>query len=191
MVMGSNYATVGLSYLLLLMMAICVESDTAKDREECANQLLGLATCLPYVGGTAKSPTLDCCTGLKQVLDKSKKCLCVLVRDRNDPSLGVKINATLAMSLPDTCHASANVSMCPELLQLPPNSPDAKVFDQFANRNKGSSTVASGNPSSSNSASAQEKSDGGRGERRMLVEMVSGVWLCLGLALFFIIDVWK
>ncbi|KAJ4978229.1 hypothetical protein NE237_009009 [Protea cynaroides] len=192
MAMSSNFASVGVSYMLLLMMAGSVKSDIAKDREECANQLVGLATCLPYVSGAAKAPTPDCCSGLKQVLGKSKKCLCILIKDRNDPSLGLKINATLAMTLPDTCHAPANVSKCPELLHLPPNSPDAEIFEQFANSSKGNSTVASGNSSSSSTATVQEKSGGGREEMKKVVETVGGVWLwCLGLASFLIIDVWK
>ena len=88
-------------------------ADAAKDREECAKQLVGLATCLPYVGGQAKAPTPDCCTGLKQVLKDNKKCLCVIIRDHNDPELGLQINVTLALGLPSVCHAPTNVSQCP------------------------------------------------------------------------------
>lgn len=104
-----------LSFFFLILLGLS-RANIDKDKEECANQLVGLATCLPYVSGGAKAPTPDCCTGLKEVLDKSKKCLCVLVKDRDDPSLGLKINATLALSLPTLCHApvnAANVSMCP------------------------------------------------------------------------------
>nr|GEX40933.1 protein YLS3-like [Tanacetum cinerariifolium] len=86
-----------------------------KDKEECTEQLVGLATCLPYVGGNAKSPTPDCCTGLKQVLNTNKKCLCVVIKDRNDPDLGLTINVTLALGLPDVCHTPANVTKCPGL----------------------------------------------------------------------------
>ncbi|XP_026400293.1 protein YLS3-like isoform X2 [Papaver somniferum] len=93
-----------------------VKSDVDKDREECAKQLVGLATCLPYVGGTAKAPTPDCCTGLKQVLTTSKKCLCILIKDRNDPSLGLKINATLALGLPAICKTNSGISECPDEL---------------------------------------------------------------------------
>lgn len=89
------------------------KADPAKDREECTEQLEGLATCLPYVQGEAKAPTPDCCSGLKQVLKNNKKCLCVIVRDRNDPDLGLQINATLALGLPSVCNAPANVSKCP------------------------------------------------------------------------------
>ncbi|XP_073282828.1 non-specific lipid transfer protein GPI-anchored 14-like, partial [Primulina huaijiensis] len=74
--------------------------DDAKDREECKESLLGLAPCLPYVQGTGKAPTPDCCGGLKQVLKTNKKCLCVIVKDRNDPNLDLNINVTLALGLP-------------------------------------------------------------------------------------------
>ncbi|KAK2999743.1 hypothetical protein RJ639_024673, partial [Escallonia herrerae] len=103
----------GLRCILLLIMVGFASSDLNKDREQCADQLVGLATCLPYVGGDAKAPTLDCCGGIKQVLQKSRICLCILVKDRNDPGLGLKINATLALGLPGACHAPANISNAP------------------------------------------------------------------------------
>lgn len=100
--------------LLLTSPAVrLVTADAEKDKEECTQQLAGMATCLPYVSGDAKSPTPDCCNGLKEVLKSNKKCLCVIVKDRNDPDLGLQINVTLALGLPDSCHASANVSNCP------------------------------------------------------------------------------
>ncbi|KAK3443509.1 non-specific lipid transfer protein GPI-anchored 6 [Eucalyptus grandis] len=116
--------------MLMLLLGLS-SSDLAQDRAECADQLVGLATCLPYVGGEARAPTLECCSGLKQVLQKSLKCLCILVRDRNDPSLGLKINTTLALSLPTSCHSPVNISQCIDLLHLAPNSTDAEVFDRF------------------------------------------------------------
>lgn len=113
--MGSNNAPLAFSYTLLLLLLLLLgfaSSNLDQDRAECADQLVGLATCLPYVGGDAKTPTLDCCTGIKQVLKKSKKCLCVLIKDRDDPNLGLKINATLALALPSACHAPSNISEC-------------------------------------------------------------------------------
>ena len=107
-------STLSLVLLLLSLMAPSFgAADPAKDREECSAQLVGLATCLPYVGGQAKAPTPACCTGLKQVLDNKKKCLCVIIRDRNDPDLSLQINVTLALGLPSACNAPANVSKCP------------------------------------------------------------------------------
>ena len=112
--MASKYVRIlGLLDLLVMMLLMSASADFAKDRQECADQLVGLATCLPYVQGEGKAPTLDCCTGLKQVLQKSKKCLCVLIKDRDDPNLGFKINTTLALSLPTACNTPANMSECP------------------------------------------------------------------------------
>ncbi|KAK4608172.1 hypothetical protein RGQ29_001823 [Quercus rubra] len=171
--MGSKNVTLALSYTLVLMMLVrLASSNLDQDRAECADQLVGLATCLPYVGGEAKAPTLDCCTGIKQVLQKSKKCLCILIKDRDDPNLGLKINATLALNLPTSCHAPANISECVSLLHLAPNSTDAKIFEGFANSTKGSGTTVASVQGSSNStgSSAEEKSDGGKG-------MVHGILL--------------
>lgn len=111
--MGLKVASLALPYILVLTLVFGFgSSNVNQDRSECADQLVGLATCLPYVGGDAKTPTIDCCTGLKQVVDKSKKCLCVLIKDRNDPNLGLKVNATLALELPSACKVPLNVTKC-------------------------------------------------------------------------------
>ena len=90
-------------------------TDAAKHIEECAQQLVGLATCLPYVGGQAKASTPYCYTSLKQVLKDNKKCLRVIIKDHIDPELELQINLTLALGLPSVCHALANVSQCPDM----------------------------------------------------------------------------
>ncbi|XAR60450.1 hypothetical protein NMG60_11033844 [Bertholletia excelsa] len=185
--MEPKYVTGGILVLILLVGSVM--SDIEKDREKCGNQLVGLATCLPYVGGNAKAPTLDCCDGLKEVLKNSKECLCILVKDRNDPSLGLKINATLALGLPTACHAPANISQCPELLHLPLNSPDAKVFEDFVNSAKGSNSTSSPAAGSSTSkgkgSSAQLKSNnGGRGNRWLVADMICVVTTSMVLRIF-------
>ncbi|GLU02650.1 hypothetical protein SLE2022_198940 [Rubroshorea leprosula] len=166
-------------YLHALLMGFVI-ADSAKDKEECTNELVGLATCLPYVGGEAKSPTPDCCSGLKQVLKNSSKCLCLIIKDKNDPDLGLNINVTLALSLPSVCNAAANISKCPELLHLDPNSPEAQVFYQFGKSGGRDSASSSPVPSPSGSPSSEgtgalEKGDGWCGSKRWLgLEMVTG-----------------
>ncbi|ESQ39059.1 hypothetical protein EUTSA_v10001634mg [Eutrema salsugineum] len=118
---------------LIMATLVAAAEDKAKDKAECTEQLVGLATCLPYVQEQAKSPTPDCCSGLKQVINSDKKCLCVIIQDRNDPDLGLKINVSLALALPSVCHVTADVTKCPALLHLDPNSPDAQFFYQLAN----------------------------------------------------------
>ncbi|KAL9175704.1 hypothetical protein ABFS82_02G128900 [Erythranthe guttata] len=172
--------------LILVLMLVCYsgECDNAKEKAECTESLVGLATCLPYVGGTAKSPTPDCCAGLKQLLKTNKKCLCVIIKDRNDPDLGLDINVTLALGLPTACNAPANISECPALLNLPPDSPDAQIFY----RNSSSATPPVSNVPNpaisvtpSPGGSIQQKSSGCGIKKRC---MGLGIFFC-GLVLFF------
>ncbi|XP_072977506.1 non-specific lipid transfer protein GPI-anchored 14-like [Typha angustifolia] len=157
-----------LSFLLVLSSIHHVSSDISSDRSECAEQLVGLATCLPYVQGSSKVPTPDCCSGLKQVVGKSPKCLCVLIKDRDNPQLGIKFNVSLALSLPMVCSAPANISECTKLLNLPANSPDAEIFNQSTG---GGSTAAQAKGSSTNSGSSGNEgtqSSSGSGRSRYL-----------------------
>ncbi|XWS28231.1 hypothetical protein CRYUN_Cryun25bG0048400 [Craigia yunnanensis] len=173
--MESKHETLTLSSIFLLMLLGFASSDINQDKTECASQLAGLAPCIPYVGGQAKTPTIDCCSGLKQVVDKNRKCLCVLIKDRDDPSLGLKINGTLAAILPSTCRAPVNMTECVSLLHLAPNSQEAKLFEGYQKLTEGhaSTPTASGNSTSS----AAEKSDGGKGKRLVGIEMAFGVSL--------------
>ncbi|XP_057497853.1 non-specific lipid transfer protein GPI-anchored 14-like [Actinidia eriantha] len=162
-----------LIFLTIYVILSCASSDPAKDREECTEQLVGLATCLPYVGGNAKAPTPDCCSGLKQVLKTNKKCLCVIIRDRNDPELGLTINVTLALGLPSVCNAPANVSQCPALLKMAPNSPDAQIFYQLGHAPASGPTsspaaTVKANTTSGSGTSGQEKSGGNFSAQRWL-----------------------
>ncbi|RZC83234.1 hypothetical protein C5167_046021 [Papaver somniferum] len=121
-----------------------VKSDVDKDKGECQDQLIKLSTCLSYVGGTSKAPTPSCCTGLGEVLSTTKKCLCLLVKDRDNPALGLHINSTRALGLPRSCNVPANISHCPALLHLAPNSPEAKVFEDFTSSSANTKTNSTG-----------------------------------------------
>ncbi|GAB4856120.1 hypothetical protein Ancab_024760 [Ancistrocladus abbreviatus] len=184
------YLVVLVSIIIVLVGSSGADDQFTKDKQECAPQLGVLAPCLPYVSGDNgdKTPTIDCCTALKQVVNASRKCLCLLVKYKDDPSLGLKINTTNALSLPAVCHAPANMSECPALLHLAPNSPEAKMFDDFARRSETSSSspAASSNSTSSSStgSSTAVKSDGGMGTRTLKARQP--VYVAFLLILWFI-----
>jgi len=54
---------------------------------------------MPYVGGSAIAPTLDCCSGLIQAI-KSNTCSCIIIKGRDDSDLGLKINMACAFGMP-------------------------------------------------------------------------------------------
>nr|XP_027191432.1 protein YLS3-like isoform X2 [Cicer arietinum] len=117
--MGSKSVTTNPSLffsilIFLVLMFGLANSDVNQDKAECTDKLLTLANCLPFVTGQAKSPNIDCCTGVKDVINNSKRCLCILIKDRDDPNLGLKINVTLALELPNDCKTPTNITKCVE-----------------------------------------------------------------------------
>uniref|UniRef100_A0A1J3DDH6 Protein YLS3 n=1 Tax=Noccaea caerulescens TaxID=107243 RepID=A0A1J3DDH6_NOCCA len=135
-----------ITFVITSMLLGFGSSDLAQDREECTSQLVAVSPCLPYVGGNAKAPTKDCCGGFGQVITKSVKCVCILIKDKDDPNLGLKFNATLAARLPTACHITApNITECISLLHVPPNSTLAKEYESLG-RIEGNSNTTSPSP---------------------------------------------
>ncbi|KAM0950009.1 putative bifunctional inhibitor/plant lipid transfer protein/seed storage helical [Dioscorea sansibarensis] len=128
-------------FKLLLIAFLFVDfarSDFTADQAECTNQLVGLASCLLFVQKIdIQSLTPDCCDDFRKVVRNSFKCLCVLIEDRDEPQLGIKVNITRALILPAKCNAPANVSDCPRVLKLPLDSSQAKDFKQFSDEMQG------------------------------------------------------
>ena len=113
--MGSSSKLVKNIHYVVLLLALVGFGSTSfdQDKTECADKLVALAACLNYVGGKTASPPPDCCVGLTTVVEKSPRCLCILIKDRNEPKLGdFKVNATLALNLPSVCSVPLNVTTC-------------------------------------------------------------------------------
>ncbi|XP_040869656.1 non-specific lipid transfer protein GPI-anchored 14 [Glycine max] len=147
-----------LPHLLVLAITLVLVShamgDSAQDKQRCAESLTGVTTCLPYLGGDTKAPTADCSSGLTQAMKTNKKCVCVILKDRDDPDLGLKINMTIAAGLPSLCKTPDNFSQCSAtLLHLDPKSPEAQAFNQIDQKSNGGSISPS--PTSSVEGSSQ------------------------------------
>ncbi|KAK7315040.1 hypothetical protein VNO77_33572 [Canavalia gladiata] len=174
---------------ITLMLINHAMGDSAQEKQKCAEQLTGVATCLPYLGGDAKAPTPDCCSGLIQAFKNNKKCICVILKDRDDPDLGLKINITIALGLPSLCKAPDNLSQCPALLHLDPKSPEAQAFNQLGQNSKGGSISPSPTPGTEGSSqngknqgtdeTATAKNGASYKGKRLLESLVAGflIWI--------------
>ncbi|KAB1220985.1 Peroxidase 15 [Morella rubra] len=136
---------------------------------------VGSDKCHPF------APTHNCWMGLGQVLQKSMKSLCVLMKDGDDPNLALKINATLALHLATAYDAANKLSECvidSALLHLAPNTTGAKEHEGLSNSmiNRTRTPASSGNSTGNGSDSAaEEKNDGGVGKRWLGAEIISGI----------------
>lgn len=102
-----------LVYILVASLAVMAMGTIEDDEKTCADQLTSLGACIPYVSGSAPKPTPQCCEDTKKVKNSQPKCLCVLIKESTDPSLGLPINTTLALKMPTACNIDAKVSDCP------------------------------------------------------------------------------
>ncbi|TYH08286.1 hypothetical protein ES288_A07G003100v1 [Gossypium darwinii] len=90
------------------------------DENGCADQHANLASCIPFVSGTAKKPAPQCCQDIQKMKANKPKCY----------------QHHFALHMPSACNIDAKVSDCPSILNLSPNSPYAKIFKEV-----GSSTT--------------------------------------------------
>ncbi|KAJ8552780.1 hypothetical protein K7X08_020173 [Anisodus acutangulus] len=144
--------------MLVVTLAVGALATMEEDEKDCADQLGNLAACIPYVSGTAKKPTPECCEDTKKVRAAKPKCLCVLIKESTDPSLGLPINTTLALQMSSACNIDAKVSDCPSILKIPADSPDAKIFKIADGDSNTSSSPASGSSTSSGTSTPASSS---------------------------------
>ncbi|PSS01853.1 hypothetical protein CEY00_Acc23210 [Actinidia chinensis var. chinensis] len=165
-----------LPILAMLVAAVAVAVAVAtmeEDEKDCADQLANLAACIPYVSGTAKKPTPQCCQDTQKVKSAKPKCLCVLIKESTDPSMGLPVNTTLALQMPSQCNIDAKISDCPTLLNLSPDSPDAKIFKSGSSTS--STTDAQPTPVSASSGTSSSSSGTGSGSDSKATPTSNGV----------------
>ncbi|PON36190.1 Bifunctional inhibitor/plant lipid transfer protein/seed storage helical domain containing protein [Trema orientale] len=186
--------------IMMASLAMASMGTLEDDEKDCVDQLGNLASCIPYVSGTAKKPTPECCEDTRKVKETKPKCLCVLIKESTDPSMGLPVNTTLALQMPSVCDIDAKVSDCPSILNLPPNSPDAKIFKEAepdsttsstsdtpktsVSTSSGSTSTTTSSSSGSESKSTPNSNNGAKSKSTMtgtflVVMMVSVAWISI------------
>ncbi|WVZ01326.1 hypothetical protein V8G54_027395 [Vigna mungo] len=78
-------------------------------------------------------------------MKSNKKCICVILKDRDDPDLGFKINITIVVAA---------------LLHLDPNSPEAQAFNEKGVNSNGDTDNPSPSPSGTKGSSENGRNQG-------------------------------
>ncbi|KAJ9171986.1 hypothetical protein P3X46_015279 [Hevea brasiliensis] len=87
----------------------------------CTNALMSLSPCLLYITGNSSTPTPQCCTQLAAVVRSQPQCLCEVING-GVASLGINVNLTQALALPNACQVQTPpISSCNA--SSPANSP--------------------------------------------------------------------
>ncbi|XP_022138181.1 non-specific lipid-transfer protein-like protein At2g13820 [Momordica charantia] len=98
--------------MTLLVVVVAVNWAGAAAQSDCTNVLISLSPCLNYITGNSSTPSSACCTQLASVVRSQPLCLCQVLNGGGS-SLGMNINQTQALALPQACNVQTpSVSNC-------------------------------------------------------------------------------
>ncbi|CAK9151098.1 unnamed protein product [Ilex paraguariensis] len=81
-------------------------------QQSCTSVIISLSPCLDYITGNSSTPSSACCTQLANAVRSQPECLCEIINGTIS-SLGISINQTQAMALPNACNVQTPpVSRC-------------------------------------------------------------------------------
>ncbi|TVU41692.1 hypothetical protein EJB05_15235, partial [Eragrostis curvula] len=98
-------------------------AQSSSPSSSCTSVLVSLSPCLNYITGNETTAPPSCCTQLGKVVQSDPKCLCVAL-NADPASLGLNVNRTRALGLPDECKVKTPpVSDCKNGAAAAPTSP--------------------------------------------------------------------
>ncbi|KAF5177207.1 Non-specific lipid-transfer protein-like protein [Thalictrum thalictroides] len=75
----------------------------AAAQSSCTNVIISMSPCLNYITGNSSTPSSSCCSQLSSVVRSQPQCLCQVLNG-GASSLGLNINQTQALQLPNICN---------------------------------------------------------------------------------------
>ncbi|XP_057964443.1 non-specific lipid transfer protein GPI-anchored 5-like [Malania oleifera] len=124
-------------------------------QSSCTNVLISLSPCLNYITGNSSTPGSGCCTQLASVVKSQPQCLCEALTGGGS-SLGLNINKTLALELPNACNVQTpSINRCNGA--SPAESPAGTSSSPTAPSGSGSKTIPSADGGSSDGTSTNSE----------------------------------
>ncbi|CAL5066858.1 unnamed protein product [Urochloa decumbens] len=108
---ASTFAAAALVVSILLL-AGGASAQSPSPSSQCTSALVSLSPCLNYISGNESTAPATCCAQLGKVVQSDPQCLCVAL-NADPASLGLSVNRTRALGLPDACKVKTpDVSNC-------------------------------------------------------------------------------
>lgn len=107
-------------------------AQSASPSSQCTSALASLSPCLSYISGNVSAAPPSCCAQLGKVVQSDPQCLCVAL-SADPASLGLTVNRTRALGLPDACKVTTpDVSNCKGAAAAAGGAPVATPVGQTA-----------------------------------------------------------
>ncbi|CAN6181420.1 unnamed protein product [Urochloa humidicola] len=146
---ASTLAAGALIVSILLLGGASAQSPSPSSK--CTTVLVSLSPCLNYISGNESTAPATCCSQLGKVVQSDPQCLCVAL-NADPASLGLSVNRTRALGLPDACKVKTpDVTNCKggAGVGAPANSPGAGATTPAGETPAGSKTTPAATTGSS------------------------------------------
>ncbi|KAH7859075.1 hypothetical protein Vadar_031280 [Vaccinium darrowii] len=113
------HQTIGMMTLFVAAAAMVVvmwgggaAAQSSSSSSSCTSVLISMSPCLNYITGNSSTPSPSCCKQLASVVQSQPQCLCTVLNGGGS-SMGINVNQTQALALPDACNVQTPpVSRC-------------------------------------------------------------------------------
>ncbi|KAI3511550.1 hypothetical protein L1887_18705 [Cichorium endivia] len=137
-------STIAPTTMILAITMAALYGGAMAQSSGCTSVLISLSPCLNYISGNTSTPSSGCCSQLASVVQSQPQCLCQVLNGGGS-SLGLSINQTQALALPNACNVQTPpTSRCNAA--SPGNSPSGTTPSSDTTPSS-SGTTPSGNPS--------------------------------------------
>ncbi|KAL8260024.1 hypothetical protein R6Q59_027977 [Mikania micrantha] len=148
--MAQHQKTNRILMILVITMAALYGGSMAQS-SGCTSVLISLSPCLNYISGNTSTPSSGCCTQLASVVQSQPQCLCQVLNGGGS-SLGLNINQTQALELPNACNVQTPpTSQCNAA--SPTNSPSRTPPSSSSGPPSGTDSETKTVPSTNNGSS--------------------------------------
>ncbi|TKW30690.1 hypothetical protein SEVIR_2G054700v4 [Setaria viridis] len=105
-------ATLAAAGMMMVALLLAGGASAQSPSSQCTSVLVSLSPCLNYISGNESTAPASCCAQLGKVVQSDPQCLCVAL-SADPASLGLSVNRTRALGLPDACKVKTpDVSNC-------------------------------------------------------------------------------
>ncbi|KAK6937556.1 Bifunctional inhibitor/plant lipid transfer protein/seed storage helical domain [Dillenia turbinata] len=114
----------------------------AQSSSSCTNVIISMSPCLNYITGNSSNPSSGCCQQLGSVVKSQPQCLCEALNG-DGSSLGISINKTQALALPNACNVQTPPSSQCDTASSPSSSPSGTSNSPSGSSGSGSKSTDS------------------------------------------------
>ncbi|KAK8565380.1 hypothetical protein V6N13_020491 [Hibiscus sabdariffa] len=159
--------------MLFIAAASLWTGSMAQSSSGCTNVLISMSPCLDYIQGNSSRPSSSCCSQLGNVVRSNPQCLCQVLNG-GASSLGISVNQTQAMALPNACNVKTPPPSQCNGASSPSDTPSGSGT---------SNSPPSGGGSKSNNVPTTDGSTSGGNSTKLLFSVLSLFFFLLFIAL--------